>query len=165
MLNALFVTDCRILVRRAGPGFRRIFTTIPVYVIEVLGLGVIRFQLVVTDRPGRRDAAMMTNLAEVFFAQTKERRAVELCITADEIIRVRVQCLPVAIAPRLFGVVFTFEIDGASAPVILLARYVIAAFEEEDLLAGGRELVGQRAAARARTDNDHVVVIVACHDD
>ena len=133
MLNALFVTDCRILVRRAGPGLRRIFATIAVYLVKMLGFGVIRFQLVVTDRPGGRDSAVMTNLSEVLFSQTKERRAVELCVTADEIIRVRMKFLAVAIAPRLFGVVFPFEIYGARAPVVLFTRNVIAALEEKDL--------------------------------
>src|SRR5215213_796169 len=90
MLKALFVTDCRILVRRAGPGLRRIFTTIAVYVVKMLGFRVIRFQLVVADGPGRRDATVMTNLTEVFFSQTEESRAVELRVTTDEVIRVRV---------------------------------------------------------------------------
>src|SRR5262245_20963206 len=86
MLNALFVTYRWVPVRRAGPGFSRIFPTIAMHLIEMLGFGVIRLQLVVTNRPGRRDSAVMSNLAEVFLAQAKESSAVEFGVAADEII-------------------------------------------------------------------------------
>src|ERR1041384_7878890 len=68
MLNALFVTHGWIFIRSTGPGLSRIFTSITVYLIKVFGFGVIRLQLVITDGPGRRDAAVMTNLAKVFFS-------------------------------------------------------------------------------------------------
>src|SRR6185503_4709208 len=84
MLNALFVTYCRVLVRCAGPGFGRILAAVAVHVVEVFGLGVVGFEFVVADGPGRRDAAVMTNLSEVFFAQTEECRAVEFRVATDE---------------------------------------------------------------------------------
>jgi hypothetical protein len=68
MLNPLFVTYGRIFVRRARPGFCWILTPIAVYVIKMLGLGVIRLQLVIANGPGRRYAAVMTNLAKVFLS-------------------------------------------------------------------------------------------------
>ena len=76
----------------------------------------------------------------------------------------RVQWLAVNVAPGFFGVVLSVEVDRARAPVVFLARHVIAAFKQQDLLTGGREFVGERAAARARADNDYVVVVVRCHD-
>src|SRR5215216_6767497 len=106
----------------------------------------------------------MTNLAKVFLAQTKQRRAVEFRVATDKIVRVRVQLFAVNIAPRLFGVVLSVEVDGARTPVVLLARHVIAALEQQNLLTGGREFVGQRAAACARADDDYVVVVVVRHD-
>ena len=45
--------------------FRRVLPTIAVHLIKVLGMRIVRFQLVVTDRPGRRDAAMMANLSKI----------------------------------------------------------------------------------------------------
>src|ERR1051325_9673647 len=165
MLNALFVTHGRILVRRAGPWLCRIFTAITVYLVKMLGGGVVRLEFVVADGPGRRDSAVMTNLAEVFFAQTKESSAVKLSVATDEIIRVRMQLLAVTVAPRLFGVVSRLEVYGARAPVVLFTRNVIAALEQQNLLARGRKFVGQRAAARARADDDYVVMVVAGHDD
>src|SRR6185295_10564509 len=104
MLNALFVTYGWIFVRRASPGFCWILTPIAVYVIKMLGLRVIRFQFVIADWPGGRDAAVMTDLAKVFLSQTEERRAVELCVTTNEIVSVRVQLLPFTVEPCLFGV-------------------------------------------------------------
>src|SRR5690349_25083373 len=164
MLNALLVTDGRILVRRAGPRLCWIFAAVTVYLVEMLGLCVIRFQLVVADGPCGGDSAVMPNLTEVFFPQTKESSTVELRVTANKIIRVRVQRLAFAIAPRLFRVVFRFEVYGARAPVVLLARNIVTAFQDQDLLARGREFVGQRAATRARADDNYVVMIVAGHD-
>src|SRR5215203_1957536 len=106
----------------------------------------------------------MTNLAEVFLAQTKQGCAVEFRVATDKIVCVRVQLFAINIAPRLFGVVPGVEVDGARAPVVLLARYVIASLQEQNLLTGGREFVGERAATRARADNDYVVVVVVHHD-
>src|SRR5688572_24325030 len=105
MLYALFVTYCRILVRRAGPRVGRVLAAIAVHLIEMFGLGVIRLQLVVADGPRGRDAAVMTNLAKVFLAEAKERRAVEFRVAADEIIRMRMELFAVNVAPRLFRVV------------------------------------------------------------
>src|SRR6185369_11495853 len=165
MLNALFVTNSPVLVLRAGPWLCRIFTAIAVHMVKMLGFCVIRLELVVADRPGRGDPTVMPNLTEVFFSQTKECGAVKLRVTPDEIIRVRMKFLAFAVAPRFFRVVFAFEVYGARAPVVLFTRNVIAALEEKNLLARGRETVSQRAAARARADDDYVVVIVAAHDD
>src|ERR1051326_9601765 len=103
---------------------------------------------------------MMTNLAEIFFAQAEQRRAVKFRVTSDEIVGVRVQLFAVNIAPGFLGVVLAFEVDCARAPIVLLARHVIAPFKQKDSLTGGRKLIGQRAAAGARPDNDYVVVIV-----
>src|ERR1044071_10061118 len=101
---------------------------------------------------------MMTNLAEIFFAQAEERRAVKFRVTRDEIVSVRMQLFAVNIAPGFLGVVLAFEVDCARAPIVLLARHVIAPFKQKDFLTRGRGFVGQRAAARARADNDYVVV-------
>src|SRR5215203_4348663 len=101
----------------------------------------------------------MTNLAEVFLAQAKQGCAVEFRVATDKIVRVRVQLFAVNIAPSLFGVVPGLEVDGARAPIVFLTRYVIAPLEEQDLFTGAREFVGERAAPRARADNDYVVVV------
>src|SRR5690242_1122979 len=107
---------------------------------------------------------MMTNLAEIFFAQAEQRRAVKFRVTPNKIVRVRVQLFAVNVAPGFLGVVLALEVDCARAPIVLLAGHVITSFEQKDLLTGRREFVGQRATARARADNDYVVMIVVRHD-
>src|SRR5215813_9388185 len=164
MLNALLVTDGRIPVGRAGPGLCWIFTSIAVHLVEMFRFCVIRLQLVVADRPRRRDATMVTNFAEVLFAQAKERRTVEFSIAADVIVRVRMQLLTVRVAPGFLGVVLSFKVDRARAPVVLLAWHVITTFEQENFLAGRRESVCQGPAACACADDDYVVMIVRRHD-
>ena len=106
----------------------------------------------------------MSNLAKVFFSQTKQRRAVKLGVATDEVVRVRMQFFAVTVAPRFFRVVLAVEVNGLRAPVVLLARHIVAALKQKNLLAGGRQFVGQRAAAGARADDDDVVVIIAGHD-
>src|SRR5207253_10712454 len=71
--------------------------------------------------------------------------------------------LAVVIAPFLLGLVAAFNINHVRIPIRFFARHVIAALEQQDLLAGGRELVCQRPAAGAGANNDHVVVCVGSH--
>src|SRR5262245_41308136 len=99
MLNALLVTNSLVLIGRAGPGLGWILSAITVYLVKMLGFRVIRFQFVVTDRPSRRDPAVMPNLTKVFLSQPKESSAVELRVTTNEIIGVRMKFLTFAVAP------------------------------------------------------------------
>ena len=74
----------------------------------------------------------MANLTEILFAQPEQRRAVEFCVTADVVVCVRMKRFPV---PGFFRVIFCLEIDSLRAPVVLLARHIVAAFEQQDFLA------------------------------
>src|SRR5438552_16345897 len=139
---------------------RRIAAAEPVRLIEVLGLGVVRLQVVVRDRPGGRDAAVVGDLSEVLLAEPDQRGAVELGVPADEVVRAGVELLAVAVVPGLLDVVAVLDLDGTRVPVLLLARDVAAPLEEEDALARGREAIGERPAPRAGPDDDHVVVVV-----
>src|SRR5262249_6395574 len=108
------------------------------------------------DGPGRRDSTPVLDLAEVRASQSEQGGAVELGVAPDEVVRVRVQWLPLAVAPRLARGVLAFEVHRPGAPVVLFPRHVLATLEEKDALAGGGQGVEQRAAARARSDDDHV---------
>src|ERR1700758_1324216 len=68
--------------------FRRIFAAIAVHLEKVFGLRVVRFQLVVTDRPGGRDSAVMTNLLEILLAQAEQRSTIEFRVATHIIIGV-----------------------------------------------------------------------------
>ena len=105
----------------------------------------------------------MSQLAEILFAQPEQRRAIELSISADIIVRVRVERLAVPVVPGFLSVVFGFQVDGAGAPVVLLAGHVVSALQQQDALAGRGQAVGQRATARPCPDDDHVIVVRGGH--
>src|SRR6185369_12013997 len=126
-------------------------------------LGVVRFQVIVRDRPRRRDAAVMMKLLEVSLAQTKQSRAVEFSIAAYIVICVWVKLPAVLVAPLFFRLILAFEVDSFRAPVVLLSRHIVAALEDKNALARWSQLVGKRSAACARPDNYHVEVVCVCH--
>src|SRR6266702_1030234 len=103
----------------------------------------------------------MAQLAEVALAQPEQRGAVELRVAPDVVVRVRMEFLAVLVPPLFLRAVAALEHDRLSVPVLLLARHVVAALEQQDAFAGGSEAVGQRAAARAGADDDDVVVVHA----
>src|ERR1700756_2693361 len=105
----------------------------------------------------------MLDLAEILPAQTEQRRAVEFSISPDVVIRVRMERLPLFVAPFFFRLILAFQIDRARIPVGLLAGNVVAAFQDENALSGRCERMHERSTARARPDDDYVVVFVGAH--
>src|SRR5215475_315489 len=91
--------------------FRRVLPSVAVHLVKVLGVRVVRFQLVVTDRPGRRDAAMMANLSKIPLAQAAERCSVEFRISADVIVRGWMQLLVVRVSTEFMCVILGVHID------------------------------------------------------
>jgi hypothetical protein len=67
--------------------------------------------------------------------------------------------LAVGVVPGLFADVAAVDEDGRRAPVLHLAREEVAALEHQDALARIGDGVGERAAARAGSDDDDVVVV------
>jgi hypothetical protein len=130
-----------------------------VHEVELLGLAVVGLELVVADRPGRGDAAVVADLAEVALAQAEQDRAVELRVTADEVLLVGPEGVAVAVDPLLAAEVALLEEDLGAVPVLRLAGQVSAALQQKDALAGRREPVRERAAARPGADDDYVVVL------
>ena len=91
-------------------------------VVHLLGLGVVRLELVVADRPGGRDAVLMLPLAEVFLAQPIEGGAVHLGRAADEIVDARLKRLAVLVAPDVGRDVAILDEHLLGDPVLRLAR-------------------------------------------
>src|ERR1700752_4196361 len=110
------MADGRVRVRLPRWRFNWGFTPGCMHNVDPLRLSVIRLDVFVANRPGRREAAVMANLTEV-------------------------------------------EIDRAGIPVVFLPRNIAAALQEQNALAGGSELMGQRPATRAGADNDHIEMI------
>src|SRR6266576_4480827 len=105
----------------------------------------------------------MPDLAEVFFAQTKQRGAEKFRVAADVVIGMRVQLVAVFVAPFFFGLILPFEVDRARIPVVFFPRHVTAAFEDDNPFSGRGELVGERAATRAAAYDDDIVMIALRH--
>jgi hypothetical protein len=160
LLDARLVRDRGERERRGARRLGRVFARLAVHEVELLGLGVVRLELVVGDRPRGRHAAVVADLSEVLLAQPEQDRAVELGVAADEVLLVRRERRAVLVVPLLAGQVSLAEEHLAAVPVLRLARQVAAALEQQDALAGRREAPGERAAARARSDDDDVVVVV-----
>jgi hypothetical protein len=72
-----------------------------VHLVQVLGLRVIRLQLVVGDRPGGRDAVVMAELLEVLGAKAVESCPVQLGRPTDEVVNLWLEALPLAVVPRV----------------------------------------------------------------
>ena len=89
LLNPRFVLHRRVPVVRAGVTRRRVLAMPPVHDVQMLGLGVVRLEIVVLDRPRRRDPAMVADLAEVLRTQPEQCCAVELRVPADVVVHLR----------------------------------------------------------------------------
>src|SRR3954465_4567509 len=89
----------------------------------------------------------------------EERSTVDLRVAADEVLGVRTERDPALVIPALGRDVSLTSEHLPGVPVLGLAREVSAALEQEDVLARRREAVRERAAAGARADDDHVVVL------
>src|SRR6516164_4077329 len=122
-------------IRRTSWRIGWVFTSLAVDVIEGLRPRVVGLEILVRDRPRRGEAAVMFHVTEVLAPQTEQRRAVEFRVAADVVVSMRMKLAAITIAPRLFRRVSPLEVDGARAPVGLLARDVAAALKEQDALA------------------------------
>ncbi|MGC4089234.1 MAG: hypothetical protein QM756_15385 [Polyangiaceae bacterium] len=114
LLDAGLVTDRRV---RKGAALARgsvgSIAALAVHVIELLGARVVRFEVFVGDGPSRATPSSVAKLAEIFFAQAEQGCAVELGVTADVVVRVRMQRLPVRVSPDLFGVVAALKLTAS----------------------------------------------------
>src|SRR5262245_21917216 len=71
--------------------------------------------------------------------------------------------LPFHVTPRFLRVVFPLGIHCARVPVILLARQIRPAFNDENALTARREFPRERPSARPGPDDNEVVVVIAVH--
>jgi hypothetical protein len=158
LLDPRLVGDRRERIRRTGRWLGRVLAARAMYLVELLGLGVVRLDLVVGDRPGGRDAIVVAKLAEILGAQAVERRSVELGRATDEVVHLWLERLAVGVVPGVGRDVAVLDEHVLGEPVLRLAREPVAALEKQDALARGSELVNQRAAAGSAADHDHVVI-------
>src|SRR5215475_14858966 len=99
LLDARLMRHSRERIGRAGRRLGWVFAARTVHLVHLLGLGVVGLYVFVADGPGRRDAVVMLELAEVFLAQTVERRAIHLGGAADEVVDTGLERLPHPVVP------------------------------------------------------------------
>ena len=157
LLDPRLVRDGGMRVGHARERLRRVLAVRAVHLVQLLGARVERLELVVGDRPRRRDPVVVADLAEVLGAQPVEGCAVELRRAADEVVDLRLERRPAAVVPRVLRDVAVVDEHVLCEPVRGFARQPVAALEQEDPLAGRSKLARQRAAACARPDDDDVV--------
>src|SRR3989441_6238174 len=145
-------------VGRAGRRVGGIHAAIAVQVVEVLGLGVVGLEVLVGQRPRGREPAVVADFSEVLPAEAEERRPVELRVSTYVVVGVGVERLAALVTPHLFGLVLALDVPRAGAPVVLFARHVVAALEQQDGPARGGQAPGQRPAPGPGPDDDDVVV-------
>ena len=161
LLDPRLMRDRRERVRRARRRFGRVLATGAVHAVQVLGLRVVGLHLLVGDRPRRRDAVVVAQLAEVLARAggTARRRRAWL--------RRRRSSAPAAEtrgrarrtrSPRHVAAVDEHVL---CEPVLGLARQPVAALEQQDALARRRQPMYERAPAGAAADDDHVVSVHA----
>ena len=96
LLDPWLVLHRRVAVLLAGVALGGVLAVLAVHQVEMLGLGVIRLEVLVAHRPRRGDAAVVAQLAEVLRAQPEQRRAVELGVAADVVVDLRGNSSPSA---------------------------------------------------------------------
>src|SRR5271170_2744530 len=101
----------------------------------------------------------MDDPVEVARTQAKERRAVDLAVAADPVMKRRTETVPVFAGPRLVRLIFAVDKDRLRAPICFFAGKVFAAFEDENLISGRREPLRERGAARAAADYDQIILV------
>src|SRR5947209_9464168 len=102
----------------------------------------------------------MLDGAEVFRAEAEQGGAVELRVAADVVVLLGGELVAAGVLPSLVGHVLGVDEHGVGVPVVALAGEVVAALEQQDALARGRELPREGSPAGAAADDDDVVVIV-----
>ena len=157
LLDPWLVRDGGMRVRRAGRRLGRVLSARAVHLVELLRERVVRLQLVVGDRPGRRDAVVVLQLAEVLLAEPVERGAVHLRRPSDEVVHTGLEGLAAGVVPRVRRDVAVVDEHRFRDPVLELARKPVSALEKEDALSGRREVSGECPTARTRPDDDDVV--------
>ena len=111
-----------------------------------------------TRRARPATARLVAHLAEVAGPHAQGRRAPHLGVAADGVLHAGLEGFAALVVPGLVRVVAAVELDRAHVPVLLLARQVLAALEQEDALPRRRQPVCERASTRAAADHDHVPV-------
>src|SRR6516165_12102745 len=105
----------------------------------------------------------MANFPEVFLAQAEESGSVELCVSSNIVVCMRMKRLSVLAAPFFLRLIFAVDVYGPRIPVGFFAANVVAALENQNALSCRGQGIGKGATACAGSDDDHVIVAIRGH--
>src|SRR4030095_1204729 len=148
LLDARFVRYRWERIGRAGRRLGRGFAARTVHLVHLRVPGVIGLHVFVGNGPGRGDAVVVLELAEVLLAQTVERRTIHLSGATDKVVDAGLEGVTVFVMPEITGTIAFLDEHFFGAPVLGFAPEPVAAFEYEDALTRRRQVVCQRPAAR-----------------
>src|SRR5215831_8963648 len=161
LLDAWLAGHRRIGVWSARRRLGWVDATRTVHLVHLLGLHIIRFHVVVADRPGRRDPVVFAEFPEVLTAQPVEGSAVHLGGAANEVMDLWLEWSPAAIVPSVCRDISVVDEYGLGIPVEGLTLQPVAAFYYQDTFPSRGQLTCQGTSAGSAPNDDHVVV--ACH--
>ena len=113
---------------------------------QLLGLGVVGLELVIADRPGRRDAVLALKGPEVLAPEARQGRAIDLGAAADDVVDRGMKGLAVPVEIRVGGAIALGDED--------LPRAVIRTVTGEEV---SHEELGGAAAHMERSGVAHLV--------
>ncbi len=121
-LHIGFVTDRRMGIRLAVGRFGGIASPFSVNIVELFGLGVVRLEVGVFERPFRGNSAFVSDFVKVPFPQSNQGGAVEFGIAADPVAGLGFKGFALLVVPVFIGVVAMVLIDIEGVPVGLFSR-------------------------------------------
>jgi hypothetical protein len=101
----------------------------------------------------------MRDDAEIGLTQAQQYAAIDLGITADEIVQTGLEGFAFAGIPGFIDLVARVAENGVGVPVLPFPRQVVAALDDEYALAGMRQAGGHGAATGSGADDDDIVVV------
>lgn len=110
------------------------------HIEELLRARIEGLHILVSDGPRWRYAAVVTEFAEVFRAETEHRCAIDFSLAAHEIGLLRVQVLAFLIDPDVLRVIAVFEENIGGVPVGFFLGEKRPAFQDEYLFSCTCEL-------------------------
>ena len=138
--------------------YRRCSSEVAVHVKELLGAGVIGFQIGIGDGPRRRYPAFVVDDSEVLGTHAKQRRAIDFRLSPHKVGLLWVQFLAIFIQPGFLGVIAVIQENRGGIPVQFFLRHERTPLQNENILPGLSQVESKRSAAGAGSDNDCVVL-------
>ena len=150
------VLQGRVRKRGAAPRLGRVLAGGAVDAVHPLGLAVVGLEVRVAERPRRRNAVQVLDGSEVMLAESRQTRAVDLGVAADDVVHAGGERPAGAVEPLLGRLVPARREDRVRRPVLRLARQALPPLEHEHVDTAAGEGERGRAAPHAGADDDNV---------